>query len=195
MRGKFITIHGIDGTGKTTTAELLGAGLDESGIRIAPWKVVRDKLGPVPNSRASLAAGIGKKVSESTVVSGLMEQGMTLVRDRWAIDVMADHAFAGTPMRGCEASLATNPELLLPDFSVILVCKEDERMRRINLRGNPSEEDLIPNMPGSRAYFFQQYLLANIDKYSGNNMVIDTTDITPEDATGMIMRKLLNDGI
>jgi thymidylate kinase len=195
MRGKFITIHGIDGTGKTTTAELLRNGLGELGIRVAHWNIVKNLLEPVPNSRASLAAGIGKKVSESRIVLDLMEKGMTLARDRWAIDVMADHAFAGTPMRGCEASLATNPELLLPDFSVILVCKENERMRRINLRGNPSEEDLIPNTPGSRACFFQEYLLANIAEHSENSMVIDTTGITPEDTTGMIMGKLLNDGI
>lgn len=196
MRGRFITIHGIDGTGKTTTAELLVDGLDElDAIVVARWNIVKNLLEPVPNSRSSLAAGISKKVSESKIVSDLMEQGKTLARDRWVIDVMADHAFAGKPMRDGEVSLGANPELLLPNLSVILVCRENERMRRINSRGNPSKEDLIPNMPGSRAYFFQEYLLNNIAEYSRNSMVIDTTDITPEDTTGMIMRKLLNDGI
>ena len=196
MRGRFITIHGIDGTGKTTTAELLVDGLDElDAIVVARWNIVKNLLEPVPNSRSSLSAGISKKVSESKIVSDLMEQGKTLARDRWVIDVMADHAFAGKPMRDGEVSLGANPELLLPNLSVILVCRENERMRRINSRGNPSKEDLIPNMPGSRAYFFQEYLLNNIAEYSRNSMVIDTTDITPEDTTGMIMRKLLNDGI
>lgn len=175
MTGNFFSIHGIDGVGKTTITELLAEQMSRENVNASSWDLfaTRAELDTLPSSRGDFAASIAKKAIESEAIRLALEQGETVVKDRWVIDVLAAHAYKGT-LAGIDPTMISR--LLKPDFSVVLTCQEQQRMARVHSRANPTDEDLIPRVPGTRAYFFQDYLLGKVADFSRDHVVIDTTE-------------------
>lgn len=176
----FITVHGIDGTGKSTVANCIVEALHGQG---APTLTFDDAekhyspklpLGPdVPSAEAASHPSLSKKAVQSVLVRAASEDGIHVVKDRWLIDVYADNIHKGVELPEPPA------EIVMPDLSVILVCSEDIRRQRIMQRGNPTADDLIPKELGTRAQFFETYLLENIGMFASQSMVVDTGDHGP----------------
>ena len=186
VSGKFLTFHGIDGVGKTTMVEQTVATLADNGHRAISWDNYAEACGfNFPSKRGDFDASVEKKRLESRAILGALSSGLTIVKDRWYIDVLASHTFAGDAQ-------SIDPEgILKPDLSVILLCDEKVRMNdRILARANPTPEDLIPNSAGTRAGFFEDYLLNRIAELSRKHLIIDTTNITPTDVSETVRKNV-----
>ena len=183
---KFLTFHDIDGFSKTTIVDQTVASLAADGQPVISWNNYAEKYGFIfPSKRGDFAASVEKKRLESRAILGALSSGLTIVKDRWYIDVLASHTFASDAQ-------PIDPEgILKPDLSVILVCDEKVRMNdRILVRANPTPEDLIPNSAGTRAGFFEDYLLNCIAGLSRKHLIIDTTNITPTDVAEIVRKNI-----
>lgn len=173
----FITIHGIDGTGKTTAAHTVA--------ELLPQAVNYDSITDTINyDRNHSDITIAKKLSQSALIHSYLAQDISIVRDRWLIDVHADREHKGMLTPAYEG-IAT------PNYSFVLTCDENLRMQRVLHRGNPTEQDLVPNIEGTRAHYFEQYLLQNIGKFAHHSMVIDTTDLNISEVAQTIVRHIV----
>jgi thymidylate kinase len=179
----FITFHGIDGTGKTSVVAGLVERLAGGGV---PSFNARDcSINSENNSTESnIHPDILRKILQSQAIRSEINAGRIALRDRWLIDTYADKTHAGIV-------LPTPPEeILVPDLSVILRCNDKIRLRRTSLRENPTEDDLVLNSVGTRAYYFENYLLNNIGRFASRSLVIDTTYNSPEETVSEIMEQV-----
>lgn len=175
MRSGFVTVHGIDGTGKSTLASTLAASLTERGHRAFEFDALPELAGVARSPQSHRRPNsIEKKQTQSHRINHFVQDGITVVRDRWLIDVLASNAWEG------RALPVDTHDVAVPDLSILLLCAESERMERVSKRGNPTPDDLIPNIHGTRAHAFQTYLLEHLPDLSHNQLVIDTTAQRPE---------------
>lgn len=192
-QAKFITVHGIDGTGKTTLVGAIERGLYTRGLDVAPegliqvgnpWRALRDEFADItPNER--LFYKLGSKVADGQLISEQLASGTNTVKDRWVVDVLADETH-----KGVVAPKMIFPSILMPDIAVLLVCDEDERMARVTARPDASEDDLIPCAPGQRAYYFQNYLLDHIAASAVDSIQLDSTETSPEALAQLVLERV-----
>lgn len=188
--GAFVTIHGIDGTGKTTIAKTISQAFQAEFVMSYYFEDLDIPRQPVnvTNETNGYQRSVLKKIGQSAVVRDVVEKGGLISKDRWMIDVAASNSY------GNDRHYTKNPEgVLLPHLAVFLTCEEDERMRRIQARGNPTPDDLIPNEPGTRAFYFEQFLLQNMGDFSITTTVIDTTHGSVEAVVDQVKGALSHD--
>ena len=181
MRANFVTIHGIDGTGKSTIANQLAELLNAQGHLAVFYDNLVKEIGDLPNTGGGLFDG---KIQQSGIISRALADGQTVSRDRWLIDIFASETFKGEQL-----SLVPK-EILRPDLSVILLCEESVRQSRIRLRSNPTIDDLTPKVEGTRPDYFEKYLLKHIANFAACSLVLDTTHNDPKQATAKIIAEL-----
>lgn len=176
----FITIHGIDGTGKTSAAHNVAQALSHYNAPAINYDDITAEVIADPSQPDNALA---KKLSQSALITQYIESGYSVIRDRWLIDIHADRGFRGN-------TVATPSGILTPDYSFVLTCEDSVRMQRVLARGNPTEQDLIPNLEGTRAHYFEQYLLHRIGEFARHAMVIDTTELSQNEVADTITNHL-----
>lgn len=190
---KFITIHGIDGVGKTTLVDAVNNNLRAVGRDIAsesldlsksPWRNCREQFEKVSISER-LFYKLGSKAADGNLIIERLENGITTVKDRWIIDVLADETH-----KGVVAPDNIYLSIVRPHLAVLLLCDEDTRMDRVQSRLEITEDDLVPCIPGERAHYFQRYLLDNLAASAEDCMILDTTDIPPEKLAESVMERI-----
>lgn len=202
-RGRFITIHGIDGVGKTTVTRLTAQLLKSHGVSVVnydeyektlvdnPFSVAKRRvLVETPNS-AQFAFYLGSTLFHSARISSLLESGHTVVKSRFIDDVLAHHAHLGVQN---VAEIARLLPIVVPDFKALLTLQnETVRRQRIISRGVFDEKDLEIRQEGSRLDFFEKYLLKYISDFSSKEkpIVIDTGTIGAEDVASQIVGSFL----
>lgn len=197
MNSYFVTVHGIDGVGKTTAAETLASMMRQENDNTYTYaqlletepsfltqeRELREELVGDTDDTSVFQKSVYSKLAQSAIVREALNQDMSVVRDRWYIDVLAANSYKG-------GSVSIDAEVLVPDLSVILVCNEEERMRRIHDRSDPTEDDLIPKVPGTRAHYFENFLLKHTQDLCGNFMILDTTEVCPTEIANRIIGEL-----
>lgn len=177
MAHNFISIHGIDGTGKSTAVLRTAERLRSKGIDAVNFAEALESNTPFHDillskehgKQARLYKSLGTKSIQSIQIAAAIERGLTVIKDRWVIDVLAANSYEGAVIPDGDLGITK------PDLSVILVCLERERQRRIQQRGNPTQEDLVQKALHTRAGYFEEYLLDNIAGHSLHHAVVDTT--------------------
>jgi len=201
-RGKFITIHGIDGTGKTTTTEKLHQRLVSMGEQainydthkndrpnpFAQKKELADREGS-PEER--LAAYLESTMFHSEQIEDLRKQGFHVMKSRYLDDVLAHHSHLGLSEEVLQAGLRKFP-IVQPDLKVILTADESKRRDRIEGRGILDARDAEHKAPGSRARYFEDYLMQFAQKApEGSVLHLDTGELDAEEVVERIIRSLM----
>jgi len=152
MAGLFLTLEGLDGSGKTTQAGLLRAFLEERGLRVV---LTREPGGGLPSVRDLLLGGELSPEAEYLLFSAdraehvrrvilpSLERGAWVVSDRYLDSSLAYQGFGrGLPLSWLlevarEATLGLTPRLTflldLPPEEALRRVKDPDRLEREGL--------------------------------------------------------------
>ncbi|MFO8074023.1 MAG: deoxynucleoside kinase [Polyangia bacterium] len=171
----FIVIEGLDGTGKTTLGEKLASQLDAKYLKTPPDEIadirnrLEDVLGSDPVSRqlfyASCVAAISSRVKE------IVASGSDVVVDRYWMTTCVYAPLYGEPvdLRNLEM------RLVVPDVTFFLDVDEQERVRRLTVRGRTSADLDSVSYHGRLR---EDYLLTLDQARAGRVIVIDTSRLS-----------------
>ncbi len=198
----FIAIHGVDGTGKTKTADTTASQLLDMGIKAINYdRYERDLVNPHSVDRArilleespssQLAHYLKSTMFHSDNIQELLRKGYSVVKSRYVDDVLAHHAHLGVEN---VAEMEHLFPIVQPDLRVILTLDEVMRRERLNRRGAFDNRDREEKVVGSRLDFFEKYLLQkNADLIRiGKAIRIDTGELNPQQVARRIIDFLLN---
>lgn len=151
MRGFFITLEGIDGTGKSTQARLLAAKLQEQGMSTV---LTREPGGtPVAEKiREILLTESGEKISlpgeallyaaaraqhVSVVIRPALAEGKVVICERFTDSTLAYQGYgSGLDLDLIRKANAIATEGLVPDLTFLLDIETREGWNRIQRRNN-----------------------------------------------------------
>lgn len=198
QKGSFIVIHGIDGTGKTTTVRMLVKFLAERGISVInydnyetanPFSLAKEAVIAGTAPEAQFAFYIGSTLYHSQMISEILAQGVCVVKARYLEDVLAHHAHLGVANA---REIATLFSIRAPDLTVILTLPEPVRRARILVRGEVDLKDKEIRRVGSRLDFFEHFLLesARLSSSPRRSLVVDTSTFPPEEVAQMIIERM-----
>jgi thymidylate kinase len=205
QQGSFITIHGIDGTGKSTTVSMVASLLVARGVATINYDVYESehtnpfspaKKGVLATTtpEAQFAFYIGSTLYHSQTISELVAQGTCVVKTRYLDDVLAHHAHLGVAnVREIAALLP----IKTADLMVVLTLPETVRRARILKRGELDVKDKEVRQAGSRLDFFERFLLesAGLLQSSKRSLIIDTSTTPPERVARMIVERMQEIGL
>jgi len=143
LRGRFITLEGIDGSGKTTIARRIARELRKRGVRVVltteptrTWlgdavkKSYDDDVGPLAETFLFLA----DRARHTADIRKWLESGATVISDRYADST---YAYQGARLEGVVrepmrwlASVSA-PAVLEPDLTILLDVSPALGLRRI----------------------------------------------------------------
>lgn len=201
-RGKLVTIHGIDGTGKTTVAREVERELAARAIPvinyddykstkenpIASKKDVADKHGSLEER---LAAHLESTSYHSSEIDGLLAKGFHVVKSRYLDDVMAHFVHLGVPQEKLDEMIGRFP-IIQPDLKVILTVDESVRAKRVRERPDATVQDMDTKVGGSRAQFFEDYVRRVLQESGGKAFLeLDTSSQSARDVSKIIVDGIL----
>lgn len=201
-RGKFISIHGIDGTGKTETAravqrEVVRRGYeavnydDHQARKANPHREKKEALDARGSVEDRLTAHLESTMYHSDQIDSLLAQGYHVVKSRYLDDVMANFAHLGVSQDYMDTIVRKFP-VVQPDLKVILTVEEPERIRRIQNRQDATEVDKEEKKTGSHLLFLEEYL-KNITSQSDGvaRLSLDTGSLDSNQVARSIVDHLL----
>lgn len=162
-QGKLIVIEGLDGTGKTTQAELLARKLNSAGFNAmataeptggAIGLLIREALSgrhafsSPALSALFLADRIEHNVRQSDGIKALRESGKTVISDRYYYSTFAYQGMDGRE-GDLERIIRQNldcPDIAKPDLCVFLDMEPQKCMERICESRNPDAIDIFENI-------------------------------------------------
>lgn len=183
----FISIHGIDGTWKTSVCHELSEILNKQWTQTINYEeYIQGKKNIFSKIKSSVKSDyaasqeflnfVNSQISHGKEIQSLLSQWYTVIKDRYIDDVWSHSSFRGV---SCAQNiidiLEENKEIIIPDYKILLTVKENERMRRIHKRGNPTAQDLIPNTQWQRPYHYETFLKNRINTHH-RWIVVDTSE-------------------
>lgn len=153
MKGKFIVVEGLDGSGKGTQIALLSKSLSERGFKVhltseptqyATGGLIRDALGgltkrtPYELAGLFLADRIAHCENPSDGIKAMLERGYYVVCDRYYFSSLAYQGMDIGLDWLCDANINC-PAIIRPDVCIFLDLSSDEADRRIDA-GRSSRE-------------------------------------------------------
>ncbi len=152
MRGVFLTFEGLDGSGKTTQAELLARWLEGKGLRVL---LTREPGGGIPEVRALLLKGALSPEAEyllfsadraehvRRVVRPGLEEGAFVVCDRYLDSSLAYQGYGlGLPLPWLLGVAEGATGGLKPHLTVLLDLPPEEALLRKGVRDGIEGRDL-----------------------------------------------------
>jgi len=203
-RGKFISIHGIDGTGKTTTSQEVVNNLRDSGIlainydthkeKISnPHELKKKEIDKSGSLEEKLAVYLESMMYHSDEIYSLLSRGFHVVKSRYLDDIKANFLHLGISQEKM-MEIASKFPMVQPDLNVILLLDEVERRKRINIKGILDDRDIEVKKIGTRLGFFEDYLLKAAREAPIDSVLhIDTSVNSINEVTKKIVDHLMKD--
>ncbi len=204
----FTTIHGIDGSGKTTIVSELVDQLSREGYPAIDYETyasekvdnpiskIKRKMIKIGTPEAQFYLFLTSTIFHTSIINQLRKQGFLIVKDRWFWDVQAHHEFLGVKNT---LQRIKQTSIIQPNLAVVLTIEETERQKRVLNRGKLDEKDKDSNIPGTRAHFFEQFILNQVSQIQSprHGLIVDTTHNSPPEVAKMIinymkLQQLLN---
>ncbi len=199
----FITVHGIDGTGKTTTSNVLSQELTQIGLNNInydiyeteqidnPFSSLKKRVLTETSPTSQLAFYLGSNVFHSERIEELLQLGYSVVKSRYIDDVLAHHAHLGVKN---VVQISQLFPIVQPDLRVILTIDEEVRQERIKQREEIDWKDKEIRNTGSRLDFFENFLLEHSSELRkiGKAIQLDTTYLNPQQIAYEIIDHLLS---
>jgi thymidylate kinase len=201
-RGRLITVHGIDGTGKTTTTERVSTELQNRGHKAVnydtfksgrrnPFSEKKDRADKFGTPEERLVAYLESTMFHSDQINELLDAGFDVVKSRYLDDVLAHHSHLGVSEEVIAENLKKFP-IAQPDLKVILTLDEAKRRERIGERGILDERDEEHKIEGSRLRYFEDYLKSAAEKAApGTVLSLDSGTLNLDEVVEKIMTHLL----
>lgn len=202
-RGKFITIHGIDGTGKTTTtanivekmkkSEILAINYDNFKKSLNnPYAQKKKEIKENGTLEEKLAIYLESMMYHSDQIEQLLAKGYHVVKSRYLDDIKAHFSHLGVD-QGVLGKLESKFPMIQPDLKVILVLDEEERRKRIQDRGILNERDEEVKKIDSRLGFFEDYLLKiSREAQPKSVLYVDSGILNINEVSKIIINRIIN---
>lgn len=200
-RGKFISIHGVDGTGKTTTSSKTHDLLIAQGQKSINYDTYKEAdVNPFSEKKKDadkngsledrIVAYLESTMYHSKKIDALLNDGYHVVKSRYVDDVLAHFAHLGISEERLNEFKEKFP-IVQPDLKVILTLDEEVRRQRIDKRGILDERDIEIKKEGSRLLFFEDFLKKSAEKASKDSILyIDTGSIDSDTVAKKIVDHL-----
>ena len=185
-RAAFITLHGIDGSGKSEAVGGIVQHFALKGLSVInydlykvhdpnnPFEHIKGKVEKTASPPAQFVFYVASMIYHSHVIRELLSKGNIVVRSRYIQDVLAQYLYKGVQNVQEIVKLAS---ILEPDLSVILTVDEEIRRQRIVQRGEINDKDREEKNPASRLAFFEKHLLASA---TSRSFIINTSLLSIE---------------
>lgn len=173
----FVALEGLSGTGKTETAKQLASALRGRFLRLtAGFEQPRTQMIKPEHVNARKCLFVSAMLLSSVRIAEELARGISIVVDGFLPRTLAYHDGMGASVR-----IQTNGSILVPDYSCMLVCDEDERLNRITRRAR--DRTIWDDIE-------QQHLAGIRKRYlSCNFPIIDTTHIGIEQVTNRLINE------
>jgi len=194
-KGSFVSIYGVDGTGKTTVVNELQKRFFKEKNNFLNFDQFEDKKlnNPYVLSKKSVIKYgsensqffhyIGSNIFQGDIISRFKEDGKFVVKSRWFLDIFAAFSYRGLDFI---EDLKTKIPFLIPDVSVLLVVDEIERISRIRNRKTNNLDDFDLEKVNYKKEYLRQSLKEKI--YNEKNFLeIDTTNKNPGEIADIIL--------
>jgi dTMP kinase len=168
MTGRFITLEGIEGAGKSTVAKFVREWLEARGIKVVLTRepggtplaervraLVLDRQGePITPATETLLMFAARGLHLENLIRPALARGEWVVCDRFT-DATRAYQGAGRGVRGeWIEQLATEVQRgLQPDCTLLLDLPVDKGLERVRLRSGPTPTDRFEEEP---ARFFER---------------------------------------
>lgn len=141
MRGRFIVLEGVDGTGKTTLAGKLADMIGDAAVTSEPTSgrigaVLRSgELGDIPPAAEALLFAADRAI-HTAEIEGILESGRWVICDRYMASTVAYQSAAMDGEADVEWLIDMQRHAVIePDATFLLDMDPGESLRRVDSRG------------------------------------------------------------
>jgi dTMP kinase len=199
LPGRFITLEGGEGAGKSTQARRLADALAAEGLPVLRTREPGGAPGAEAVRRLLLGAGPWDGVAEcmlhfaarrehvARTIRPALEAGIWVVSDRFADSTLAYQCFGqGVPRTAFDALAAVALDGLRPDLTLVLEIDPAEGLARAMARGDANRYEAMDDAFHARVRAgFRAIAAAEPDRC----VIIDATD-APEGVAAAILRNI-----
>lgn len=193
--GLFVTIDGIGGAGKTTTARLVTDQLQSQGRTAlstrepsdtALGQFVRDHFSTINGEALACLVTADRLHHLATVVQPHLTAGAVVVCDRYIVSSLVLQPLDGVPHHYVDL---LNTPARPPDLAVVLFAEPDTARDRVTHRGSHGRFETNPQQFDDEYAAYQQAALT-LPTRGWTIHTIDTTNITSDEAARQIVRRI-----
>ncbi|MFE2037197.1 dTMP kinase [Streptomyces scopuliridis] len=190
-RGRFITLDGPSGVGKTTTVQALNRELIRRGQAVRQTVepttsdigvFIREHFSHIRGRALACLVAADRYEHVEHEIEPWLSAGDTVVCDRYLPSTLVMQQLDGVPMKFL---LDLNAHVLMPDLAVILTASPGLIAERIAVRGPRNRFHLDPTAPGREVDLYeataQTLMTANVEV-----LIVSTGDATPKEVAAAI---------
>jgi len=156
----FIVIEGLDGTGKTTTGELLAARLNATFMDSlpGPYREYQKAFYSILDDHGWYLHMMSMLTHLSANIREVLATGRPVVLTRYWYTTWA--YYAAKCDNKVVRTLSIHPaelNIIQPDFAIFLALEDSERLRRLSLRDEKSSEDMLTEKQEFQKLLLRRY--------------------------------------